>query len=200
MQGHWIQWVILLIGVAVWIFTHLLKAGNEQQQQRKRQAQGGNAPARRPAGDIDRFLEEIQRRRRDGEKKRAPAESAPPAPTVRETSRPVKPPPLPRRVERPVERPPLVPPPPPRRRPPEPAPRPQPQVAPPPVELVVMEEVREVERVPNRAPTVTAGKAPTPGAKMLADLLRTRDGLQAAVLLNEVIGPPRCKRPRNVGR
>src|SRR5437660_2081730 len=141
MQGHWIQWVILLIGVAVWIFTHLLKAGNEQQQQRKRQQpQGGGAPARRPAGDIDRFLEEIQRRRRDGNNKRAPAESVPPAPAVRETpQRPVRPPPLPRRVERPVERAPAMPPP--RQRP---AQRPRPVVAPP-AEIVVLEEVKPSE-------------------------------------------------------
>jgi hypothetical protein len=195
-QGQWVHWIIPLIAVGVWILTQLLKAGSEQQQRRKQQKADG---PRRPGGDIDRFLEEIQRRRRDGEKKRPP-----PEPVVRETPRPVKPPPLPpmpRRVERPVER---VPPPRPVR---TSAPR---QVVPPPVEVVVLEEVKEVapaiaeanvapaERAAFRAPTVTAVRTPTPGAKMLGDLLRTQGGLQAAILMNEVIGPPKCKRPRHV--
>jgi hypothetical protein len=196
MQGN-LQWIIPLIALAVWIITHLLKAGSEQQQkQRRQQQQGGAAPARRPAGDIDRFLEEIQRRR-----KKPPAESAPPPPVVRETpSRPVKPPPMPRRVERPPVS---------RSRPPE-IPRQPRQVVQPPVELVVLEEVKEVAQAPGiaeanvapseraayKAPTVSPVKTPTEAARTLAEILRTRDGLKTAVLLQEVMGPPRCKRRR----
>jgi hypothetical protein len=198
MQGNALQWIIPLIAVAVWIITHLLKAGNDQQKQRRQQQppQGGGTP-RRPAGDIDRFLEEIQRRRKDVDKKPPPVESAPPAPVIRETPRPVKPPPIPRRVEPPV----VVSQ---RRRPPEIPQRPR-QVVPP-VELVVLEEVKEVTtgiaeanvapsaRAAFKAPTVSAAMAPTPGAKKLGEMLRTKEGLQAAILMNELIGPPRCKR------
>jgi hypothetical protein len=98
--------------------------------------------------------------------------------------------------------------PPPRQRPTE---RPRPVLSsPPPVEVVVLEEVKPAEPAPGiaeanvapseraayRAPTVSAAKAPTPGAKKLVELLRTKEGLQAAILMNEVIGQPRCKRPR----
>ncbi len=201
MQG-WGHWVIILIGAAVWIFSHLLKAGNEQQQQQRRQQQQQGGGPRRPGGDIDRFLQEIQRRRQ-GAPKSPPAERVPPPPVVRETPRPVKPPPMPRRVER--ERAPVLPPP--RQRPTE---RPRPLV--PPVEVVVLEEVKPAvpvsgieeahvapsERAAYRAPTVSAAKTPTEGAKKLVELLSTKEGLQAAILMNEVIGPPRCKRHHGI--
>jgi hypothetical protein len=196
---NWAQWVIPLLVLAVWIITNLLRAGNEYQKQQRRQQAQGNTPGRRPTGDIDRFLEEIQRRRRDGGKK-APVE-APSVPVVQHPPRPVKPPPLPRRAERQVRVPPL-----PRTR------TPASQVVAPPIEVVVLEEVKPAEatmgiaeanvapseRAAYRAPTVSAVKTPTPIAKALIDLLRTREGLQSAMLLQEVIGRPMCKRPRKV--
>jgi len=49
---------------------------------------------------------------------------------------------------------------------------------------------------PRRAPTVSApSRPPSPAVKQLLELLRTPQTVRAAILLNEVLGPPRSKRP-----
>ena len=160
--GEWIVPVVVLI---VWLINTIMKS-REEEPVRPRKA--GTEPGRKPTGDIDKFLQEIDRLRRK---------------SADEQGRTVRP----------------VPPPPPRVKPaPPPVTRltPVPRleaVAPPPV---VVQAVEASAAVGSQArPLRRAAATPQPvGAKAALHLLRSPRSLPAAVVLQEVFGPPKCRR------
>src|SRR5437588_2864757 len=71
-----IMWQIILgvfaVPLLVWILSSLLRAAEEERPRVGPGGRGPNAPRpRRPAADIDSFLEEVSRRREGAERRRA---------------------------------------------------------------------------------------------------------------------------------
>ncbi|HXG12966.1 MAG TPA: hypothetical protein VNK04_24625, partial [Gemmataceae bacterium] len=116
MQG-WEIWLVPLIAMAVWILGSLLRGGLEERQRDNLPRPGpgggpeGGRPSR-PVSDLERFLEEVHRRRqaaaekRERESPREPPSSSPERvesrPRPRSVPAPVRPPPPPRRPPRPA--------------------------------------------------------------------------------------------------
>jgi hypothetical protein len=205
---HWEILIIPLIAVGVWVLGTIFRgAEDERQKAAMRQRRPGGPygprpPQRRPATDLDRFLEEARRRRE------AAARPAPPPP----------PPPVARPAEpRPAERRPL------RQREPERPQavtrRPEPLAPPPPAPPEAIIAVRRAEPVVEARPPVVVVAAPAPspppaappvpvvevrartatGAAIqdqVAALLRSPRGAGAAFVLTEILGPPLCRRRR----
>jgi len=75
------------------------------------------------------------------------------------------------------------------------------RTVPPPLPTVVPAPVPVVTRAPEpvrRAPTVSANaRPPSRAVSQLLELLRSPQTVRAAILLNEVLGPPRSRRPRH---
>jgi hypothetical protein len=167
------EWIIPVIVFVVWVLNQLLRSRENDEPVRPRPG----APNRSPTNDIDRFLQEIDRLRRKGAEERGESERPPARPVPR--ARPVPPPvqrarPAPRPLEvRPVQSAPevvVV----------EAAPaRPAPPAAMP--EL----RVQPVDRRGDRRPSATA---------TAVALLRSPQTLAAALVLQEILGPPKCKR------
>lgn len=194
-MGDWIAWIIPLIAFIVWLISNVAKGA---EQQAPRAGGMGQAPPRpRPASaEIDKFLEEINRRRQQQQQQRQ-------RPAMEDEPKPLPPPrprPAPRVEERPA-------PPPPRPKParPKPAmPRPRPietarpapllmpEVAPAPAAPLFAEEGQP----PPTAPRPTAVGAP--GANVLPTefhkLLGSKQGIRLAFLAQEVLGPPVSRR------
>jgi hypothetical protein len=186
----WCFAILLVLVIGVWIVASLLRGQEEQRQARPR--------ARPRSNDLDRFLREIEARRRKSE------ERSPDVPNLEDPVDVVPAPP----VRRPT-------PPPQGWVRPAPPPKPAPVAAPPPPPVV--EVVQEVVRVsepprPSAAPLSTVLTAvqeveirparPVPTARpatapaQLLRLLRTPQSLRTAILLREVLGPPVCLRRR----
>jgi hypothetical protein len=185
----------VIVGVIVWIISLLAKVTQPDEQRAPRPP----GPANRGAGsDIDRFLQEIDRLRRrnqeSGEPLRRPA--APPvvaAPVSRPRPRPVPPTARPR---------PLPPP-----RPQRPAPPPAPgRPAAPEVPMVTpLEEFTPpplpglptlVPPVPVMRTSLPLPPTKTPAPTPLLELLRSSQGMATAVVLHELLGPPKARRGR----
>jgi hypothetical protein len=202
---HW-EWLVPVLLLIFWIVSSLLQGLEKERARANRQRSlpagdrpPGERPIRRPPSDIDRFLEEVNRRRRQAAERR-PASSGrekPPVPTVGPTSTM----PLPRSSTGPVSRPLAV--------PVQPVSSPRgkiPQAIPvTPVTaaaeiLAVASALRQppAQSAPLPAPTVTAITPPVesvaPQIPPFAELLRNPDNLPTAVLLHEVFGPPRARR------
>lgn len=188
---HW-ELLFPVIIVLIWIVNSFLRGNEEEKPGPRRrplpgnEARPGQVP-RRPVSDIDRFLEEINRRRRESIERR-------PSPAPRETvvlAEPIAPPPA---RSRPPSRPSV----------PRPAAKPAPKR--PSLRMTEREPVVEVLPIEEPAPApppsaytfpVTGPSTePAAGQKSLQDLLRSREGLAAAFLLQEILGPPLCKRHR----
>ncbi|HLJ97077.1 MAG TPA: hypothetical protein VKU02_28190, partial [Gemmataceae bacterium] len=65
---HW-EWLVPVLFFVFWIVSSLLQGAERERARmnRPRSVPGGDRPPgtpRRPASDIDRFLEEVNRRRR----------------------------------------------------------------------------------------------------------------------------------------
>src|SRR5262249_47657616 len=142
---------------------------------------------RRPSSEIDRFLDEVNRRRRQAAE-RQKVQSPRPAPSVptRTTTRPARPPASKASATPPTVRP----------------SRERVPVRTPVVEAVVVEDVAGSAKPPAGpgapfasppAPVPTT-VAPAPAMDDLASLLGTADSLRMAFILQEVLGPPRCRR------
>jgi hypothetical protein len=210
MMMRWEVFIIPLIALGVWILGTIFRNAEEERQKlgARRQPGGGRGPTRRPATDLERFLEDARRTRKQLEKRTQP-EKQPPA------SRPPRP-----RRETPAPRPrevviavpvaePL--PQPSRARPAEMEPMPAavfPQA--PPVTAAPVRVVAEAVIVPSPSATTrvaevavaaavpVAGRnraAPTSRAQVI-DLLRNPSTRAAALVLHEVLGPPLCRRIR----
>jgi hypothetical protein len=185
--------VVFLIPLAVWIFSTLVRGNEEERAQNGRRRgprAGGMAPGRpRPAtSDIDRFLEEISRRRREGGPRPTPPAPQPaPAPTVQ-----LPPTPRPQRRPGPTPRP---------KAPAKPTPPRVVQEIPQVVEVVVSEPVPTPPRPASPAPVAPpAGvrRPVNPMAAQLLNLLRSPQGIRTAILLHEIFGPPVCRRARRL--
>jgi hypothetical protein len=200
-MNNW-MWIVILIPVVIWILSTVIRPPEEQP--RRGFPPGGEEPAEprrgRPPGEVERFLEEINRLRRRASEEQRPSEAPAarpevPRPVPRRVVRPNVPRPRPQPVSRPLEAAPLgkipvpasVPPPPP---PPPPAP-----AAP----VGVSGEVLDVIPV-SRAPVLTSLPAATaglsPAATAIRDMFRNPQTLAAAIVLHEVLGPPKCRRRR----
>jgi hypothetical protein len=247
----WEVWIVPIIAIAVWILGSLMK-GTEPERAPDRSGRPGGprpqpgepgAPRPRAPGDLDKFLQEIQRRRRAAEERERPPQpepqpqaerppertidrpplSAQPGPRPRPPQpRPAQPAPAPRRrpvrsvpdqptsppVARPVSEPrrPRVParevpveppldvlPVPPRLQPPlTPAPAPAPPVA-----VVVAEVAPPPEPT---FPQAAQARRQSPALEQLVAFLKSPQSMRAAIVLQEVLGPPVCRRRRNGGR
>jgi hypothetical protein len=194
-------WLVIVVFVLIWILNSFLRSGEEQKNANRRRNAGG-----RPDGggrrktEIEEFLEEVNRRRRQKTDQTSPtAEEAAPSmrtPLATRTTRPTT-------SVRPE----------PRRQ--KPAARPTRTVSQREIEqpvlaeaVVVMEEpplstvgqakLGQLTSVPERpaAAVQLTTMAPEIKAAPLAELtalLTSTEGMRAAMILQEVLGPPRCK-------
>jgi hypothetical protein len=203
--------LILLVPLAVWVLSSIFRPSEEERRGERRRA--GEGPPRRPATELDRFLEEARRRKgagRPAEAPERPPEARPEARVERVPlpARPVAPaaPPRPRQAPAAERRPSLgregraaEPAPPPRRPVAEPAlvvqpvlvvpppPPPPAPAAPAPVVLAPAPPVGgAVSRKPER-PTSTF-------LTQLAALLQKKETVGAAVVLREIFDRPLCDR------
>jgi hypothetical protein len=164
-----LELILPVIIFVVWVLNHLLR--NRENEEPVRPRAGNPAPNRGATNDIDRFLQEIDRLRRKGDERTEPTERPAPKPVPR--ARPTV----------------------------QPTPRARPVV---PIRDLptapVVEVVAPVPVLPSalqppappRAAQVERRTPPTVGA--VANLLRSRQSLAAAIVLQEVLGPPKCRR------
>jgi len=207
---HW-EWIVPVIAVVLWILSSVIRTPEEPPRDlRKRRMPGGpqRPPAPQPGQpptEVDRFLEEINALRR----RAAAEEQRPGEPRESQSPPPVAPP----RPMRPIEeRRPVV------KRPPRPRPTapppsrpvvlaPSPVMSPPPLagaQVALAVEVLDVlpaSQASIPAIPIVAGIAKdSPAVTQLLSLLRNPATLQTAVLLQEVLGQPRCHRQRRSSR
>ncbi len=201
----WIKWLVPLIILAGYILSHLAKNREEPRRSQRPplppplppRDSGERPAARRSPSEVDRFLEEVRRRRETGEKPTVPAAREPSSRGERERPRPAskitaaEPVLRPQRTGR--EEPPK----------PRPARRPSgaqeaapfaklvPAPAPAPPSLAETAAAQAVMHFPS-----PAAKPVSPAAQQLLELLKTPQSLQTAILLREVLDRPRCRRPR----
>jgi hypothetical protein len=224
-RGDWIQWLIILIPIAIWILSNLFST---QREQTRRQAGAGEESPRRTSSssELESFLEEMRQRKPAQERPVEPVvvEEAPRSPPAWQEAKPEapKPPPVPRREERrPKQRDergegrgsrsrPVGSKPPQRRAEPvivvpvEPAPAPP--LAAPPVVLAA-----PTIKLPTEPPSAPPPPLPparfdaprvkppprSPAAQIVADLIKNRQAVAAAFLLREILDRPLCQRRRH---
>jgi hypothetical protein len=207
---NWEVLIIPLIALAVWILGTIFR-GLEEQKERDRPArnpdEGGRVtvPPRRPATDLDRFLDEARRRRESSPRRKPqPAEAhrpertvepaadipAPPRPRERAPARP-RPAAAPRpqvephaptadvQVSLPVEAPVVV------VKMTEPAPPPTPA---PPLPVPVL--------APPPAPPTLSSRQPSPVLARLREAMKDRSALITGIMLSEILARPVCERRR----
>ena len=187
-------WTIIIVAVAMWFLSNLFRGGEDERAKGDAKGPPRRTPAGRgrPAGnDIDRFLEEINRRRKQAAERESTRTQPPPPPAARprprtRTARP--------EAERGAAIPMVL--------PVEPARREAVRRPAPPPEPAKPQAVRPVEQSPapvsavaqeNVAPVLTVRPQP-PALTQLQSLLRTPQSLRTAFLLKEILGPPRCRR------
>lgn len=204
--------VVIIIAVAVFVLGSLVR-GKEEEREGDR-ARGGR-PTRRAASDLDRFLEEARRRRQSAEQRRAMPTEPPPPP--KPVERPKSRPPVEARPVQPRRRP--APP------APAPRPAKRSSARPLVAEVIpvaVAVELSQSDRVPARerlGPSTDARPAlgapdttPPPiqatatvvvrrqlesaAVAQVAAMLRSPQTMRSAVVLQEILAPPLCKRQR----
>lgn len=167
------RWEPILFALVIPAVMFILSTLFRGEQGKKAPVAGprGARPRPRPS-DIDRFLEEINRRRRAAAGL-PPRPEPPPAPPVR----------VPQPVDRPARAAPV---------------RPKPVRREAPVEVVAVEPAAVPAEVPVPPPPSMRVAAPAPSAALahLLPMLRTPHVARIAVLLHEVFGPPVCRRHR----
>ena len=86
------EWVIPVIVLVVWILKHVIRPGEDQPKEAQPRAAGhGEDAPQRPASEVDRFLEEINRmRRKAAENQGRPMPEERPAPTPMREPEPVE--------------------------------------------------------------------------------------------------------------
>jgi hypothetical protein len=197
-----IVWIVIVVFVLIWIVNNFLRSAQEERERasNRRRLGEGQTPSsgtRRPKTEIEQFLEEVNRRRRQKEMRQAPpAEEQPPMRTPVAT-RPVRQPSSEVRRPRPATRVGRT------------TPQREPQRPIPVEEVVVVETAARpgvgqsvlgqmaevVEAAPAPAPaTVTGPEIKAAPLNELTALLRSGEGMRVAMILHEVLGPPRCRR------
>jgi hypothetical protein len=197
-----LEWLIPIVLIILWIVNSFLRGNDEEKAKKKPRASsegdssGSDRPTRRTTSDIDRFLDEVNRRRREAAERRQPQPAprpkpAPPPPRKASPKPKVTAPPLTvKPAARPLER------------PVEPAPVLKtaevvdvlPVATALPATSVLSSPA--VSAVPKRTVSESAAETTSPVAERLAALLATPESLQTAFMLREVFGEPRCKQPR----
>jgi hypothetical protein len=194
---HWDNiWIVPLIALVLWILSSLIRNTEEQARDRpdRPRPPRPDEPPRLPT-EVDKFLQEINRmRRQQAEERRTEPRAEPPPPPVESIPEVV-----------PVEQtaPDFE-----RRRPPvvvAEVPRPE-RVRPRPVVRVRRPEPRPAPAAPPRAvPVAVPMPPPAPpevqihaprvsaAVPQVFAMLRSPQNVQAAILLQEVLGPPRCR-------
>jgi hypothetical protein len=196
----WVQWLIPLVALAVYILSNLAKGQEESRTNRLPRpprsdeavetAELAEPPRqRRSQEEIDRFLEEVRRRKKTIEPPQNKPLSRPTTAPSQERPRPV-PPPLPK-----VK---LPPPPLPER--PRPGDAPRPATKPPSrkrePEPIPVVEALEVTHVPLQPPPALVGPLVNSLAlQNLKSLLANRQTMATAILLKEILDVPLSKRP-----
>jgi len=193
-------WLVLVVFALIWILNSFLRSGEEDKNANRRRNGGGGQSGRRKT-EIEEFLEEVNRRRRQKTDQPQSPRSAEEAASMRtpmatRSSRS----PAPARTEP--------------RRQKAATPRVTRTVSPreldqPAVEAVVVVDeparptigqatLGQLTSVPERPAAAVQLTTMAPEIKAaplaeLAALLKSSEGLRAAMILQEVLGPPRCK-------
>jgi hypothetical protein len=209
--------VVIVVFVVIWILTTVVRAQQEAVQAAARRPAnrpvGASAPlpSQRGGSDIDRFLQEIDRLRKKGQQdKSADAKPSPPrsdsgrgdAQRGARSQPPLKKPSSERKKPVPGERrtssgrlgPPA---PPPVVEPMEPSAPAQPSEPAPVRSEQAVPDVQRQARIsaPSRpSRPAQAGAAISPALQMLETLFKTKEGVGVAVLLHEILSPPKCRR------
>ncbi len=186
-------WLVPVIILLIWIINYVLR-GNEETRSTIQSREAGSSrqtegrTTRRSPTEIDRFLDEVNRRRRQAaERGQAPRSRQPTAaPAAKPAARPPRTP-----SGRPAVTPRVG------RTTPGRAAEPMPVV-----EAVVVEALSAAAKAPPPSPTAfppppasDAGSSSAPTAMdQLSVLLGTPDSLRTAIMLHEILGPPRCQR------
>ena len=181
------KWIVPVIVVIVWVINAILKSRENEEPVRPKRPGGSPREGRNPVGDIDRFLQEIDRLRQKTAEERGT--TAPP-PVVRAVprARPA-PAPAPQRT-RPSARPPLV-------------VEPLPVVPPVSPAISIAQPATPAGRpgdtartlVPSMAGRVAASySVDLPRVNEALNLLRSRQSAATALVLKEILGPPKCRR------
>lgn len=203
----WSVVMILIIALGVMILGSLFR-GSEPERKDGRADDAAAGRPRRSANDLDRFLNEIQRRRQAGGRAPQPPAAEGGRPAERRSSRPPQAVPVP--TARPSEQS--------RRRPPRPqtpssrVPAPTPVVEairtalPPLAEPMVAQVVVPLDRPPLAAPAAALPaaapppsvreRARSPALTQLTAMLRSPRQMRAAIILREILNPPLSQRRR----
>jgi len=209
---NWELLLIPLIALGVWILSHIFRGAEDQRQQERARAIEENSTKRvppRPMTDLDRFLAEARQRRKPAEGEEAKPVAAPThlpierarrrpprtdRPQPQRQTLPMEPKLAPLPVAIPVvlpEKPILAPLPP---LPPPPALPILPKVKEPPAIVVPVPVPTPVPAEPVVVPVMPRESRPRPVLAQLERMLRDRTALQTAILLQEILGPPKAKR------
>lgn len=184
------HFIIPIIAVAVWILSSLIRGAEEQRVRRPRPQRDPEEPAdgtrpRRSPSEIDRFLQEVQRRRQEGEERRPPREAPKPLPPAEEVLVAIPVQEVPNRRTPRADRP--------RRRPAEsrpiPVAQPVPVVPPPVLETQFRESPPPPGPEAASQPTAAEKKREAMG-KQLRELLNSKQSLATAFILREVFDRP----------
>ena len=171
---NWAEWIIPVIVVTVWILNAVMRSREKEEPVRKPRGKSPDGSDRRaPASDIDRFLQEIERLRKQ------PAEPKPEPPKAKVP-----------RVRPAGQQPPRV----------RAAPT---RVALRPVEAIPVAVERNPARISLMEPAapspITTPPAPRQSSPALAAamaLLASPKSAASAMILHEVFGPPKCRKSR----
>jgi hypothetical protein len=205
MNVFWIIIAIVIISSLVGALAKFLNNMNEMQAARNRPPAAGGPPpgggpvVRQSTTDMDRFLAEIDRLRR---KNAEATGTAPNQPAIAPVVQPAKQPERPRarvvaELAEPVSRPDVgfdISPPPPPLRPSEP---PQARVSELPVATVVTPPPSGTGAPATRVTRIAGRPRPaakTNFAKNLTTILNSGQGLALSIVLQEILGPPSCKK------
>jgi hypothetical protein len=183
-----IGWIIVIIAVVVGIVSHLASLNRPQPGAGAgggRGAGANNNPGGRgrpTTSEIDRFLEEVNRRKQQQQDRR----SVPPVQREPQRQRQVV-------VERPIVA--------------KPARQQQVIMAEPVVPVIIAEPVQPQQRIMTlnqlaniQVPPTLTQSVDRPTLKAAKAMLGTPNGLRSVFMLNEILGPPRCRKPfRRIG-
>lgn len=180
------KWIVPVIVVIVWVINAILKSRENEEPVRPKRPGGGPREGRNPVGDIDRFLQEIDRLRQKTAEERG---TAPPPPVVRPVPR-ARPVPAPAQRTRPAARPPLA---------MEPLPLVQPASPAVPIVQPAAPGTRHGDTARTLVPSMAGRMAASysvdlPRVNEALNLLRSRQSAATALVLKEILGPPKCRR------
>jgi hypothetical protein len=176
------KWIVPVIVVIVWVINAILKSRENEEPVRPKRVGGAPREGKNPVGDIDRFLQEIDRLRQKTAEERG---AAVPPPVVRAVprARPV-PAAVPTRP-RPSTRAPLV-------------VEPVPVVQSVPTSQLVPMAPRQGDTARTLVPSMAGRMAESytidlPRVNEALTLLRSRKSAAIALVLKEILSPPKCR-------